>query len=800
MTLPPTVPDPTTEGPLAGLRILDLTEELGRFGTKLLAEAGADVVRARGRGERGATMTDPAADLLGGVLDWWYDGGKSLVELDLDTPHGRDAYRALAAVADVIIETENPGRLADLGLDHADLSPVNPRLTQISLTPYGRTGPWSGWQSSDLVAGAVGGVLSITGLADQPLNSWGGQNHNFGGFAAAICALAGVRSARRTGVGQLVDLSLHEVVTGSIENLFMQYFFDDLLPAMPKVAKRQGSLHWLGLYEVAPAKTGNVMITPTPAAQPMVEWMLECGIEAARPFQGMAVEELLGNAPALMAAMRSFLLTKDAGSLFTEAQARHIAFGEVQSVAQAADNPQYRFRQLYGRAPLPDRPDDPGREGVTLPARLVRYTGTPVAGPRPPRPDALPADAVATLWAKAAARPLGGVGEPSDPPLTGLRVLDLSWVLAGPFATRILGDLGADVIKVQHEARATLVNQPDYPYYLVWNRSKRSATIDLKHPEALAVLRKLVEQSDVLVENYSSGVLSRLGLGWDDVRHWNERLVYVSMSGPGHEGPWKDVISYAPTIHALCGLTHLTNPEGRGDVGCGFSLNDHAAGFASAYSVLAALEAVERTGTGQYIDMAQLEIGTYLLGPAMIDYVNNEREAQPRGNVDGLADRVPNEVYPAADGFVALTANDDAMWARLARLVGLQTEWPIEERRTQRTEIDRSIGAWIAARTAADAVAALQGAEVAAGKVQDSDDLFRLDPQHRARGFWLENDHAVHGPRPFDRFPALWSRSDLLPYRSSPPYLGESNFDVWGDIAGLDPEAVAEGMGSGLFS
>ncbi len=788
-------------GPLADLRVVDLTDNLGRFASKLLAEAGASVVRVAGRGAPGAPMTNPEAASLGGVLDWWYDGGMARVELDLDTPGGADAYRRLAGAADLVIESEAPGRLEQLGLDHRHLVEANPRLVQVSLTPFGRTGPWSNWAGSDLVAGALGGVLSITGLPDEPLNSYGGQNHHFGGFMAAISGLAGVRAARRDGHGQLLDLSLHEVVTGSIENLLMQYLYDDVLP-MPKVAERQGSLHWLRVYQVAPARSGYVMITPTPGAEPLVDWMVESGIESAQPFVGLPVVDLLARADELMAAMREFLLTDDAGTLWTEAQARHIAFGEVQSVAQAADNPQYSFRELYRTVPLASTGGEPAGE-VRLPARLVRYSASPIGQPRPPRPDPVDLDEILTAWP-----PRPAPGPTPDPapgetpkPLDGVRVLDLSWVLAGPFATRILGDLGADVVKVQHEARATLVNLPDYPYYAVWNRSKRSATIDLKHPEALAVIRSLVEASDVLVENYSSGVLSRLGLGWEDVLEWNPRLVYVSMSGPGHEGPWKDVISYAPTIHALCGLTHLTNPEGRGDVGCGFSLNDHAAGFASAFSILAALEHVERTGVGQYVDMAQLEIGTYLLGPAMIDYFNNGREAQPMGNRDGLADLVPNDVYPTVDGFVAVTANHDAMWRSLADIIGADSSWDIETRRTERAEIDRLIRTWAASRSAVDAASELQEHGVAAGQVQTSDDLVRRDPQHQARQFFRSAEHPVFGERLHDRFPGLWSASgDLSPYQLSPAYLGEANFEVWGELVGLDAGEVAEGIASGLFT
>jgi crotonobetainyl-CoA:carnitine CoA-transferase CaiB-like acyl-CoA transferase len=198
--------------------------------------------------------------------------------------------------------------------------------------------------------------------------------------------------------------------------------------------------------------------------------------------------------------------------------------------------------------------------------------------------------------------------------------------------------------------------------------------------------------------------------------------------------------------------------------------------------------------------MAQLEIGTYLLGPAMIDHLNNGREAQPMGNRDGLADRVPNEVYRAADGFVAVTANDDGMWSTIAGIIGLPADWTIERRRAERAVIDHAAARWIAERSAEEAMETLQASGVAAGRVQDADQLFLRDPQHQARTFWLEGDHDVFGRRPHDRFPGLWTHSELAPYRLSPPYLGESNFDVWSDVAGIDVEAVAEGMGTGLFS
>ena len=168
----------------------------------------------------------------------------------------------------------------------------------------------------------------------------------------------------------------------------------------------------------------------------------------------------------------------------------------------------------------------------------------------------------------------------------------------------------------------------------------------MKRPEALDIIRGVIEQSDVLMENFSAGVLDRWGIGYDQVREWNPEIIYVTMSGPGHDGPWSKMITYAPTIHALCGLTYLSNPPDRRDVGPGFSLNDHAAGMCAAVAVLSAVEARRRTGEGQHIDIAQMETGTYLIGPAVLDYLTNGREAHPIGNADPVRPVVPERGVP----------------------------------------------------------------------------------------------------------------------------------------------------------
>ena len=308
------------------------------------------------------------------------------------------------------------------------------------------------------------------------------------------------------------------------------------------------------------------------------------------------------------------------------------------------------------------------------------------------------------------------------------------------------------------------------------------------------------------MEKYAAGVLASWGLDYETLHSWNPRLIYVTMSGCGQEGPWRSIISYAPTVHALCGLTYLTNPAERRDVGPGFSLNDHAAGLTAAVLILEALHARRRTGEGQLVDMAQLEVGSFLVGPALLDFFANGRVTEPEGNVDPLADPVPNETYLCSDGrWVAVTAGDDTDWRALCSVLGrpdlaLDGRFAHQDgRRTHRSLIDAAVASWCAGRDAVTAMNVLQAGGVPAGVVQDASDL-AVDPQLAARGFWRTfEDHPHFGTRPFDRFPALWSTSTLEPYRRS-PYFGEHNFEVYGDLAGFSVEEIAVGIGDDLFT
>lgn len=766
-----------TSSPLPGLRVLDLTDDSGRFATKVLAELGASVLRVQDgrRVTHGPAMADASAAAHGRLLDWWYDASKRILPLDLDTDAGADAYRRLASRADLVIETETPGRLAALGLDHADLLADNPRLVQVSLTPFGRTGPRASWAATDLVTAALGGALSVCGTPDQPIVPWGRQSYAAAGLVAALTGLAAARAARLSGEGQLVDVSMLEAATSSLEQIWFQYHYDDRLP-LPRIAPRQGSVHWSLAYKVVPCRTGWCMVTTTPAPPALLRWLREEGIPGADTFEIPDGGYSTAHGVELVRMAEQLALRYDAGPLFREAQSRHLAWGEVQTTALLAANEQLAYRGAFVEVP--------GHPTVRRPRFPLVFSATPPPPPAPP--EAVDLESALDAWPVAGRsdRSVPPTLAPSARPLEGIRILDMSWVLAGPFGCRLLGDLGADVVKMQTASRAVAVNNPEHAFYPVFNRSKRSLALDMKAPGAMEIARKVIENTDVLIENYAAGVLDRWGLTWETLRSWNPRLVYVTMSGCGHEGPWSGIVSYGPTIHALSGLTALTNPPGRGDVGVGYALNDMAVGAIASVAVLAALEARERTGEGQMVDIAQIEVGSYMIGSALMDLLTNGREAVATGNPDPYARFVFDDVVATADGELAVTIRDDADRARLGEVTG----GGIDE-----------LASWTATRSGTDAQRALQAAGIPAGRVQNAPDLFHDDEQLAARDFFATMPSPVFGDRPFERFPGLFSRSVLEPYRSAPSYVGEHTFDILGDL-GMSPEEIADAMADGRLA
>lgn len=399
--------------------------------------------------------------------------------------------------------------------------------------------------------------------------------------------------------------------------------------------------------------------------------------------------------------------------------------------------------------------------------------------------------------------------------LAGIRVLDFTHVLAGPFATRILGDMGADVVKVSTGEREIGSADGAHPYYLMWNRNKRSLALNMANPEARPFARRLCEKADIVIDNFSVGVLDRWGLGYDAVAEKNAGVIYIQMSGMGDGGPWSNYVTYAPTVHALAGLTHLTGIPGREDIGIGFSYNDHLSGLHGATAALVALEARRASGRGQRIDIAQFEIGVGFGGPSLLDFFAGGRAARPVGNRLPYDVAAPHNCYPCAgarseavedERWVAIACMDEDQWRGLCRVMG-EPAWTHDKRFATAAgraanvdELDELIAAWTGERMASEVMQVCQAEGVPAGVVQNGADLAEHDPHVAAAGFL----HRFSDPHPAgvevfaDLLPLRFGETPADEYRR-PSALGEDNVTVLEDWLGLSRAEVEQGQLDGRF-
>jgi crotonobetainyl-CoA:carnitine CoA-transferase CaiB-like acyl-CoA transferase len=381
--------------------------------------------------------------------------------------------------------------------------------------------------------------------------------------------------------------------------------------------------------------------------------------------------------------------------------------------------------------------------------------------------------------------------------LSGLRVLDLTAVLAGPFATRMLADHGAEVIKVQSRLTAGGPEHNLSGYFATWNRNKLGITLNLSRPEGVELARRLVRMSDILVENFSPRVMENWGLDYGTLRETRPELIMLSMSGMGRTGPWRDWVAFGPTVQALSGMTYLTGFPGRAPLGLGYSSADQVAGLMGVLAILAAVEHRQRTGEGQHIDLSETEAMCSLLGTGMLDNACNGRDAAPDGNYSPQRLGAPHGVYRCRgeDRWCAIAVFKDREWAAFCQALGRPSWTERAEFGSQRerwehsAQLDAMVEEWTSQRDAEEVMESLQRAGVAAGVVQDAADLAG-DAQLKARGFFVEMEHPVLGRTVSDASPIGLSETPAA-YRRAAPLLGQDNDYVYRSLLGI-PETEIE--------
>ena len=399
-------------------------------------------------------------------------------------------------------------------------------------------------------------------------------------------------------------------------------------------------------------------------------------------------------------------------------------------------------------------------------------------------------------------------------PLRGIRVLDFTWIHAGPAATRILADQGAEVIKVESDTALTIVggagsNTPrGRGYRHIWNAGKLSVALNMKTPQGNAIARRLVAVSDVVTENFSGRVMPNWGMDYENLRKINPDIIMLSMSGVGRTGPWKDYVSYGQTLQPWSGFTYLTGFPDTDPCGPASAYSDAVAGMAGAQAVLLALIHRARTGQGQWIDLAQLDCLHVLLETMVLDMsVNNHGKTVERtGNRLPHGGGAPHGAYKCRgdDRWVAIAVFTDVEWKALTGAIG-EPPWVQEERfrtvtgRHQNADdLDHLVETWTLEHSPEEVMHRLQAVGVAAGVVQTGADLVDSDPQLKVRGFFrqVEDDHGA--PHIIEGTPYKLSRTPGGVVHGSPE-LGAHQTEVLRDVLGMTDDEIADCAIAGVF-
>lgn len=798
------------KGLLPGIRVLDLSDEKGSFCTKLFADMGATVIKGEKPGGDSSRMCGP---FWGGSphpersLSFFYHNTNKLgITLNIECAAGRELFTKLIRKTDVLVESFSPGYMDKLGLGFDSLKEINQKLIMASITGFGQTGPRKNFKSCDLVASAFGGQMYVSGSPSlSPIKPFGNQSYVTASLFAAVGVLLALQVRARSGEGEHIDISLQEAVASTLDHVMVRYFHDQV------VATRQGSRHWNQLFTILECKEGFIQLTPFHHWETLVEWLDSEGMakdlrDEIWKDEGYRIE----HADHVIEVLQEWTMTHTTNELFELGQLMRFPWAPIHSPTDVMASPQLRARRFFIDCEQSEIP------------RTFRYPGLPYKSSIPfsfPRNRApfIGEDNLRVYQGE-----LGVDKEQKESPfssgshyrnrqmdkeiLDGVRILDFTRVLAGPYATRILGDFGAEIIKIQSKKGSSSTDENVEAYFSRWNRNKRSITLDMSYPVARTLALQLTAMSDVVIENFTPRVMSNWGLSYEELREVRKDVIFVSMSGFGQTGPWKDFVAFAPTIQSLGGHTFLTSYDKDRPIGIGYSYADTIAGLYCALAVLAALEYRNVTGLGQFIDLSEYEAVCTLIGPVFLDSTADQMEIRPQGNRSYSTLAAPHGCYPCLgnDRWCVIAVFNEVEWRALRGVMG-DPPWAMGDefstspsRKMHELELDRNIEKWTIKHPAEEIVQRLQEANVASGVVQNAKDLAG-DPQLLARHFFKEIKHPILGITKTDRCPIIFKGRKGGPWKSSPS-LGEDNQYVYGELLGLPKDAIRAYKKRGVIS
>ena len=788
---------------LEGIRVVEVGQMIAvPWATRLIADLGADVIKveppqgdlSRHRGPY-PNQPDPSQSGLFTHLNL----NKRSVIADFGEASDVARLHDLLGDADLLIHDLSPEAANQIGLHENELAKAHPALVTVSVTPFGRTGPYSGWRAEDLQLIHGGGWGWLTpGCSDEPelppLKPAGQQAGFQIGFAAATIGLAALDQALCTGKGEHLDLAGMSYISSMLEAGFISWTYLGEIPG------RAGTriLNPWRIFEVADGRIFIVCVEDDQWARlkevmGSPEWAeMEIFDTQAGRFEA---EDLLHMWLGEWAAPQRVM------DLFHLGQGNRIGFAPVNTIQQMLDDPHLRERGFLVEV------DQPGLGTITLPGPVARLS-KPWWSIRQPAPD-LGADQDAKFE-----QPRGKdlvTESPRSLPLEGVTVADFTWVWAGPFCTMHLAHLGAEVIKVESRQAPDLgrrlpifsINHEESVdsngYFNQWGQGKKSITLDLSTPQGQALAKEIAVSCDLVVSNYATGVMEKFGLGYDDLAKARPDVIVGAISGYGNYGPYRHYLGYGPTTAPLSGLSSMTGYEGGQPEEVGVSLGDPAAGIATAHLLVAALIARRRTGEGQFIDTSLWEATASSAIEGWTQQILTGTQPDLCGNRDPIM--APHNLYrcQGEDEWVAICCSTDKQWEQMATLLGLETEQFSSQaaRKSNEDELDSLIENWTASRDKWQVTELLQEVGVPAMPSLDAQEL-ELDPHLNDRGFIERLEHPLIGKMAHTGIPWLLSAGGNG-VRTPAPMLGQHTDEILSSLLQLSPPEIQDLRDKGVL-
>jgi len=794
-------------GPLSGISVVECGEGVSAaFATKMLADLGAEVVKVE---PPGGDVTRRRGPFPGGIEDpersglfYYLNTNKRGVVIDLTTASGREGLDRLLAGRDVLIHNVAPADQKRQGLVAAEIAAAHPHLIVTEISIFGAGGPRSHYRGYELQAFHSGGAASLTPHGEPsavlpPLKFYGHQAEFQAAAHAAFVTLAACWNRMRTGLGQTIDVSIQECLTAFFELAFINYTY---------TGKRNTRDTPKSVSPWNIVRTGDGYIYFCCGEQD--QWLRLVELMGHPPWaddERFKNGELRGkNYKALRALMEQWAREWKFQDLYRECVKRRIPAAPLNRMSDLYHDEGLIERGFF--VELPSRDDEPP---IRVPGAPFKSTagGWALRTPAPHLGEHNQEAFAQSGRPAPSARAHGLDGREQKPPLSGVRVLDFSWIWAGPYATLQLAHLGAEVIRVESSKRPCL-NRRRPPYaggiagfdragsFCQWNQGKRSLLLDLSNARAIEIAHQLVPHCDIVVENFAPGVAERMGLGYRQLRELREDLIMLSISGYGQTGARRNLPSYGNLSTAAAGFNSVLGYEPGEACELGITWADPIAGLFGAYSIIAALVHRERTGHGQYVDLSMLEMLLTTMPEALLEYEIAGREPQAMGNHDPWM--APHNCYKARgddEAWVTIAAGSEEQWRALCQAMGqpLMAEdarfATLALRKRNEHELDRIITQWTSQRDRWEITELLQSAGVAAFPTMSNQDLGD-DPHLIARGFMAELEHPVVGRRRHAGVPwRMWP--SVCKVRKPAPLLGADTEDILQTLLGYSAREIA---------